>query len=92
MISEAIGNENGPIIDYLFEADKSNPNYEENEERRQEFLIKIFDILDKDFLNVTLASYLSKVIGAIIRKRGYDVYSIYKLLSYGDFFHNQNIN
>lgn len=34
MISEAIGNENGPIIDYLFEADKSNSNYEENEEFR----------------------------------------------------------
>ncbi|CAD8201653.1 unnamed protein product [Paramecium octaurelia] len=74
MISEAIGNENGPIIDYLFEADKSSPNYEQNEERRQEFLPKIFDILDRDYLNVTLASYLSKVVCAIIRRRGFDLW------------------
>ncbi|CAD8097576.1 unnamed protein product [Paramecium primaurelia] len=74
MISEAIGNENGPIIDYLFEADKSIQNYELNEEYRQQFLPKIFDILDKDYLNVTLASYLSKVVCAIIRRRGYDLW------------------
>ena len=73
MISEAIGSENGPIIDYLFEADKSNPNYEANEERREEFLPKIFEVLDRDYLNVTLAGYLSKVICAIIRRKGYDV-------------------
>ncbi|CAD8105795.1 unnamed protein product [Paramecium sonneborni] len=74
MISEAIGNENGPIIDYLFEGDKQNPNYEENEESRQKFLPKIFDILDRDYLNVTLAGYLSKVVCGIIRRRGYDLW------------------
>ncbi|CAD8203547.1 unnamed protein product [Paramecium octaurelia] len=74
MISEAIGNENIPIIDYLFEADKSSPNYEQNEEIRREFLPKIFDILDRDYLNVTLASYLSKVVCAIIRRRGFDLW------------------
>lgn len=32
MISEAIGNDNGPIIDYLFEPDTAIENYEYFEE------------------------------------------------------------
>lgn len=36
MISEAIGNENGPIIDFLFESDKQTT--EEVEEKRSQFL------------------------------------------------------
>lgn len=73
MLSEVFYSENGALIDYFFEADKNIADWETQEELRIKFLPKLFQFLEADFLNVTGAGYFSKVLIAIIRRRGYDV-------------------
>lgn len=73
MLSEVFASENSQMIDYFFEPDKNVQEWEAHEEKRVTFLPRLFEFLDADYLNVTSAGYFAKVVGAIIRRRGFDV-------------------
>ncbi|CAD8199567.1 unnamed protein product [Paramecium pentaurelia] len=75
LISEILSYDISILIDYLFEPEPNIPNYELQEQQRQQLLPLLFQPFQTDYLNYTQVGYLTKIIESIIRKRGNSLWS-----------------
>ncbi|CAK95201.1 unnamed protein product (macronuclear) [Paramecium tetraurelia] len=75
LISEILSYDISILVDYLFEPEPNIPNYQVQEEQRQQLLPLLFQPFQADYLNYTQVGYLTKIFESIIRKRGNSLWS-----------------